>query len=251
MQKVAFIAIVLVFISGCSVLRREGKTTPEKEHTSEVSLKSIIEKNLTRGNFNIQKAEIQYIDEKSTVNLIASLKYQTGEEYLISLRSKSGIEIARMLITKDTILVNDRVNKKLYYGSSDYLQEKYGISTEAIPLLFGDLIVDDNKEVIIECKDGKSEINVSINSKKIKYSIDCDEKKVTGIDIEGDEDESLIEIKLDNFQYIENYVFPGIIELREVNGRSKIDIYIKKIEFKIENGIKFIPGANYEMVQIR
>lgn len=232
-------------------MRREKKTPAETESNREISINSIIEKNLTRNNFDIQKAEIQYIDNNNTVNLIASLKYRTSEEYIISIRSRTGIEIARIFVTNDTILVNDRVNRKLYYGSSDYLENKYGISAKALPILFGDLILGENREEIVECKGGKAEVSGRLNSKILKYQIDCDKKKISGLRIMDDKEESRIEGRLDNFQYFEDNLFPGTVELSEVTGKSEIRINIKKIGFNENESLKLIPGTNYEKVLIK
>ncbi len=251
MQKVTFIVIITFFISGCSIFRQESKVVPERESSLEVSGNSILEKNLTRDNFNIQKAEIQYIEEGTIVNLIASLKYRPYGNYLISLRSRSGIEIARIYITKDTIFVNDRINKKLYYGSSDYLEEKYGITADAIPLLFGDLIVGNNEQRTIECKGGRSEIKEYINSKNINYKVDCVKRKVTDINFESYTGVSKIEIKLRNFKDSEGKIFPEIIELIETDTKSEIRIRIRKIEFNNEEEIKFFPGTNYEKILVK
>ncbi len=251
MQKVIFVAIVTFFISGCSVFQRERKTIPERDSLSELSWNSIIEKNLTNNDFNIQKAEIQYIEEEKSINLVASLKYRKDEIYLVSLRSKAGIEIARIFLTQDTILVNDRINKKLYYGATDYLEEKYGISADAIPIIFGDLIVDGNKEINMECKGGTGIINGRINLKSINYRINCTKRKVSDINICSDTDERLIEIKLSNFKNIEDKIFPETIELIDADSKSEIKISIKKIEFNIEESLKFIPGTNYEKIPVR
>jgi hypothetical protein len=251
LQKIIFISIIGLFIAGCNVFQHERKVIPYKESTLEVSVNSIVANNLTKDNFNIQKAEIQYIEDGTTINLIASLKFRSDRNYLISLRSRSGIEIARIHITKDTILVNDRINKKLYYGSSDYLKEKYGITADVIPLVFGDLIIDANEEKIVECKEGISEITGNINSKNIGYIVDCNEKKVSDINFESYKGASRIKIKLRNFQNLEGKIFPEIIELTEAEDKSEIRIRVKKIEFNTEEEINFIPGTNYEKIMVK
>ena len=40
---------------------------------------------------------------------MATIKYELPDKYLISIRSKAGIEAARIFITKDTVLINDRI----------------------------------------------------------------------------------------------------------------------------------------------
>ena len=241
----------MLLVSGCSIFQHERKVVPERESLLEVSVNSIIENNLTKDNFNIQKAEIQYIEEGTAVNLIASLKYRSDGNYLIILRSRTGIEIARIYITKDTLIVNDRINKKLYCGSSDYLEEKYGITADAIPLLFGDLIIDNKIKKIVECKGDKGEIKGNINSKNINYRVDCRKKKVTDINVENSTGVSRIEIKLGNFQNLEEKIYPEFIDLIETNNISEIRIRIRKIEFKNEDEIKFIPGTNYEKILVK
>ena len=68
------------------------------------------------------------------------LKFEYPDKYLISIKSRTGIEGARIYISEDTILFNDRINKKMYYGSSLYLKRKYGLTTNFLPLIFGDIV---------------------------------------------------------------------------------------------------------------
>jgi hypothetical protein len=232
-------------------LKHETNVVTERESSLEVSWNEITERNLTKDNFNIQKADIKYIEGGTIVNLVASLKHRTDRNYLITLRLKSGIEIARLYITKDTILVNDRINKKLYYGSIAYLGRKYGITADAIPVLFGDMVVENNEERKFGCNEGKGEIKGSIYSNNITYKIDCNKKKVSDISFDSYPGVNKMNIKLSNFRYLEGKVYPENIELVETENKSEIKINILKIEFSCEDEIKFIPGTNYEKVHLK
>ena len=251
MQNVISITIIGILFSGCSVFRGERKSTPSWEYASELSVTDVIESNLTNYDFIIQKAEIQYIEEGTEVNLIASLKHRADNKFLVSLRTKSGIEIARIFISEDTLLINDRINKKLYYGSSGYLEEKYGISFLALPLIFGDIIISKPIQEKIFCKDGKGEIKAKIDTRNVSYLLNCTYRKVTNIKIENENKENHIEISLAEFKNMGANIYPGIIELTENVENSKVRIEIRKIEFNSVDNVNFLPGANYEKVLIK
>jgi len=149
------------------------------------------------------------------------------------------------------LLLNDRINKKLYCGSPEYLEEKYGISIDALPLVFGDLIMERHREEPVLCKEGESRIMAMIGSREVSFLLDCNEMKVTGISMKSENTENHIEIALGEFQSIGREIYPGIIEISESFGHSKIKIEIKKIEFNAIDNINFIPGVNYEKIVIR
>ena len=58
------------------------------------------------------------------------------DKFLISIKSHTGIEVARIFLTGDSIMINDRINKKLYYGSTSYLKNKYGLTTAVFPVIW-------------------------------------------------------------------------------------------------------------------
>jgi len=158
LQKVVTLLLAGLIFSGCTVYRGERKSTPAKDYAKELSFNDVIKFNLTNADFSIQKAEIQYIEKGTEVNIIASVRHKSDNKYLVSLRTRAGIEIARIFISEDTLLLNDRINKKIYCGSPEYLEEKYGISIEALPLVFGDLIMERHREEPVLCKEGESRI---------------------------------------------------------------------------------------------
>ena len=78
--------------------------------------------NITNNGFFIQKAEIEIVTGEGKEKYLASIKFEKPDKYLISVKSRTGIEGARIYISNDSILVNDRINKKLYSGNTFYLK---------------------------------------------------------------------------------------------------------------------------------
>jgi hypothetical protein len=228
------------------------KTTITNELSSVVSDDIVIKGNLTNQNFTIQKAEIEVNNEEKKISLLANIRYQKEGNYLISMRSRNGIEVVRIYLTKDTLLANDRINKKLYYGSTEYLTKKYGISISAIPVIFGDLINDEKDSLlIIDCSDDRVKINRFIEERKIYYVVDCKLGKIINAQYYSENNENGIEIIFSNFSGLERYNYPGTIKIKDLKGNTGIKIEIKKIEITDGETLKFIPGSNYEKILLK
>jgi hypothetical protein len=245
------ILFITIFLSGCFSLRRTGKIF-YKNGEGRVYYDTIIKLNITNRDFNIQKAEIELIKDDERQAFLANLKYRKGGNYLLSIRSKSGIEAARFYLTKDTILINDKIRRKIYYGSSSYLNEKYGITTSALPVLFGDYLSNtktDSSSLV--CTNGLVYRNERMLNKKICYTIDCQNKKVQNAKITDEDEDEVIIFSYDRFQSENNSLFPGKIEIEDNLKNFIVRITIEKIDFIRIESINFIPGNNYEKVLLK
>jgi hypothetical protein len=113
LQK-TLILFILIQIWGCTPGLFVSDNTGAKE---EDYLKNILDdirnNNITEENFFIEKADIDLTINNSTNRYLFSVKYEKPDKFLLSIKSRTGIEGARILITKDTLLVNDRIRKRL------------------------------------------------------------------------------------------------------------------------------------------
>ena len=146
MSRITLILFITLFISGCSSLKKSGKIFI-KGGEELIYKEDIIKLNISNNDFDIEKAEIEIVGNNNRQILLANLKYRKEGNYLISIRIAAGFEIARLYLTKDTILINDKIRRKIYTASPDWLNEKYGISVTALPVLFGDYISGKNIQI--------------------------------------------------------------------------------------------------------
>lgn len=253
MQKVTFIFFLVILTAGCSVIRTGGNRVRglSKETLALGLLESINKQNITKNNFFIQKAEILFSGKKGTDRFLASIKFENPDKYLISIKSKAGIEAARVFISEDTILINDRINRKIYYGSALYLKENYGITAAGLAILFGDYIDDnlyDSKEA--KCVDGKLRINGIVKGTLVKYVIDCKKRKSILVILENSMNKRGIEIQFNDFLKNKNVLTAGMIEIEDFQRMATIEIKIKKIESPWNGSIEFVPGNKYEIIQL-
>lgn len=253
MQKVIIILIVGIFVAGCSATRH---LSTKNEHDTNVPigvsiLGNVKSLNITNNNFFIQKAEIQVINENGKETFIGTIKFEKPDKYLISLKSKTGIEGARIYISKDSIFVNDRINKKMYSGSSFYLKKKFGLGQSFLPLIFGDIILNkDCEKGNQECIGNKMTVNCVEKGIMLNYEIDCRKGKAVSVSQVNNFVKNGIEINYDSFHIIGNECVPQKVEFKDNQYNITINIKVLKIELPWNGSINFIPGKGYELIEL-
>ena len=243
-----------MLLTECSVIRRGSRQKSEiLPGTGSGSLIETLERqNLTNKNFYIQKADIEVNSDNQNQKFSASIKYETSGVYLISLRSKTGIEAARVYLTKDTVLINDRINRKLFYGNPDVLGVKYGIPAEVVPLLVGDYIQEDKTSLQEKpCVDGQIEMDGSVGGIKIRYTVDCKKAKVITAVREGSLFNIITELTYRKFIKTGDILSPGKIHITDFKTMVNIDITIGKILYPWYGKIEFVPGNKYELIELK
>jgi hypothetical protein len=241
-------------MTGCSSVRKS--VSINKEQTEKFIIEDLsgnVKKfNISNNDFYIQKAEIEIYNKNEKQKLLGSIKYKQSGEYLLSIRLRNGIEAARFYLSKDSILINDKLNRRLYYGSTEYLEEKYGIAISFLPFLFGDFS-EENKILKMEekCIKGQIGIESHIKERNIQLVIDCELFKIRKLQIENTDKSAGINMDFEDFIKTENEVFPGSIRIEDFMSESVIKIFIKKIEIPWDGILEFTAGKNYETVRLK
>ncbi len=253
MRKIALISAIGLLTLSCSVTRRVNRETTATENrpTSGDVLESIKEQNITDSSFFIQKAEFEITTKEGSEKYIGTVKYQKPDIYLISLKTRTGIEGARIFISSDTILVNDRINKKIYFGKPYYLKKKYGLTLSCLPLIFGDLVTESNFSLDqVKCSGDKLKINCNVTGVILNYDVDCRKRKVILVNQTDNYGDQNLNIKFEKFFSIGSILLPGAIEIIDTQFDAKIKIRILKVEYPWNGTVKFIPGKNYELIEL-
>jgi hypothetical protein len=244
---------VVILISGCAVFKTN--TLSDNRLSDDVLdaqlFESIEKQNLTSNGFNVQKAEIVVKTKDRTEKLLGSIRFEYPDKYLISIKTKSGIEVARAYLNKDTVLVNDRINKKMYFDFTGQFKKKYGFSGNEISLIFGDFYTDKTKEAFkANCKNGIMELDANQKGAKINYVIDCRKAKLKKSLIMSSLNVPGLSLLYDNYIKYGSGLFPGDIIISDLKNDIVIEIKIKKLEAPWSGNIDFIPGKNYEILQL-
>lgn len=253
MQKISSILFLVVIISGCSVLKKgSDKYAGDSDNYLPVNnIQSTKSKNITANSFFIEKAEIEIVSPGLKEKFLGSIKFEKEGKYLISLKSLTGIEVARIFVSEDTLLANDRINRKLYYGYPDYFLRKYGIPEALLPVIFGDLVGDKiaGKDSS-ECIDGRLNQAYLIKGIRMLYVIDCKKNKIISAVPENSFRSESFRINYTKFTKRNELIFPVQIDITDTQRNTTIKIKIIKITSGLKDKIEFIPGNKYELIRL-
>jgi hypothetical protein len=244
---------VILLSCGCSVLRKDGMKNYNDQNgdVSKNIIQNVEKQNLTAKGFYIEKAEIEIINQEGSEKYLSSIKFESPDKYLISLKSRTGIEAARIYISRDTIFINDRINKKYFHGSPEYLNLKYGVSIFFIPVILGDFISDDStKGNNTDCAQGKRKFDGRIKGLRINYIVDCWKNKIVESGIENSLNRNSFLIDYSNFGKRGDIIIPLNIRVIDNNRNATISLKIEKILVPWDGAIEFSPGKNYESLQL-
>ena len=253
MRKVAIILLLGIFAGGCSVTRNRSKDSYSNlnDISSGNVLESVKNQNVTTSNVFIQKADIELLNQNGKQKFIGNIKFEYPDKYLISIKSRSGIEGVRIYITKDSIFVNDRINKKMYFGNSFYLNRKYGLNQSFLPLIFGDIVVDKSCNGSKDkCSGDQLKVNCVVKGVTLNYNIDCKRGKIIFVSQLNNSGSEGIKMKYEAFLNLGNIIIPGIIEIEDSQYNMTIKIKIVKVEYPWNGNVKFIPGKGYESIEL-
>jgi len=248
--KKLVIYLIIIAISGCSVFNKQSNFgIDDKDKTNTEFLRS---SNITNNSFYIQKAEVEVDTEVEKNSFLASVKFCKPDSFLISIRTKTGIEGVRIFMTKDTVLINDRINRKLYFGSGNDIKKKFGYSFKLLPVLFGAFVLNNDKlNEIKNCEEEVYKVSSKIEDYSLKYSIDCRSDRLTSLEIYSELETKPVLISFYETKKYEHVYYYSRVLLNDLKGFNSLKIRIKKIEAPYEEFIEFVPGKNYERVRIR
>jgi hypothetical protein len=250
LQKYTII-IISILVSGCSATSKLASKVADITSADVIYTDDIKEMNITNNDFTIIKAKINIETDGNRQKMIGTVKYKIPDNLLVSFRSQAGIEAARIYINTDTILINDRINKKLYHGSQSYLYNKYGISTKILPVIMGDYIREIYDNERISCRNNKGSIKEIVDKKEIIYEINCGKRKISRIKIFDSVSKEGIIMEFEKFRNVGDLYFAQNIKISDIENKTRITIDIEKIDKNVEGSIRFIPGKNYEDVLLR
>jgi hypothetical protein len=251
MRKITGVLIIILLSLSCSVQRRTSGSVmagPERE----ISVKILKNNNICTKDFFVRKAEIVIRGEGGKQKFLGTFKYKSKGELLLSLRTTTGIEIARIFVNTDSVFINDRINKKLLYGSTGNLTSKYGFGKTVLPVLFGDFIdAGIELEDEIRCSGNKALMDGWAGINRIRYEIDCRQTKVGKATLYEPDGKNNVDVIFSDFTVNESYMYARKILVEDNMKNWVIEIKINSIEILSGEDLEFIPGRNYERILLR
>jgi hypothetical protein len=252
LYKVIIISIVVLVISnGCAVSK---STEMEISSLSQINTQKTIQltekQNITNSSFFIERGRISTSGDGGRINLLFTMKYSLSGNYLISLKSTTGIEAFRVYLTEDTVLINDRMNQVTLYGNPFEFEKISGLPSALFKLIIGDFFISgENKEIPPDCLDNSMAINDYYKGLIVKSIIDCKLGKTKMVTLTSGTPNELINIFYSKYKP-DRYKIPGKIEVNDFRRKVKIVIKIEKYSVPWSDEMKFIPGNGYKLKRL-
>jgi hypothetical protein len=171
-------SVFLLFLFSCKAPKEVVKEKVKFEHLSTKELLEKLEVNEFKFETLSTKADITFIDEKET-SFKANLRIRKDSAIWMSITPALGIEMARILITKDSLMFMDRMHNKYFVGDFAFINKKFDVDMDynmLEALLVGNSIEFENDE----------KIRTSIDRKKDFYFIGTERKRKVKRDIKKD-----------------------------------------------------------------
>ena len=249
MYKVGLILLLFyIFSAGCAVRNIDlPEIAGETRVSSERILGQVAARNITNGGFFVQKGKISTSGEAGRINLLFTMKYVKPGNYLISLRSITGIEAFRVYISQDTVLINDRLNQEILYGKPADFERITGIHPDLLRISLGDIVFTGNEIVDVGgCSGGEIKLEGNYKGLLINTIVSCGVEKVKSAVLNrGIPDRTInIDYKKHRFDY---YRIPRRIEVNDYSRNVTIKVKIEKYLSPWVGDVEFIPGNGYSI----
>lgn len=240
------LATILLLISSCAGSRRVNSSVEnEGSKDAAIVLERTLERNLTNGGFFIHKGRISTSGESGRIGLFFTMKFIPPSNYLISIRSKTGMEAFRVYITNDTVLINDRLNKSVLYGNVSDFEKIAGLPAALLKVSIGDLFVVDFKLLPDEkCIDNEIKLSEYFMGLMVKSTVDCKSEKVKSVLLTTGVPDEFITIE---YKKARDDIFklPRKVEINDFRRKIRITLSLDKYTSPWIGEIEFIPGSGY------
>lgn len=143
------------------------------------------------------KSAVTITKEEKVTSFKANLRIRTDSAIWISITPIFGIEMARVLITEDSVKVLDRLNKEYFTGDFDYINNKFNLDLEFSmlqSLLVGNMVKFEKEENLRFARDKNLYYLGNLKKRKAK-KVEDNPQKITR------KSEELISIWIDPFSY--------------------------------------------------
>lgn len=253
MQKVIPVIILIIIIFQACAINRKTRARERTCNETAISKSDIVRKNVSLERFYIQKAVVTITGNQAESKFLATVKYNLPDSILISVRAKIGYEAARIFLTSDTIIIADRINRKLRVGNPKFLKSKYGIEPAMLFIFMGDYISGtENRDQTFKCIDCYSVSNLLLDGRNLSYRINCREGKISEATFEGDITSGNVLLKFADFTNFDGMIMPKIIDMKNDLSGISANIGIEKATGNYQGFVgRMKTGSSYDVIRIR
>jgi len=256
LKNLFLIIVVISCFSSCRTIRKVYKA-PLKEEGADYLFKKLSENELQFEYINA-KFNLHLQEDKKKTSFKGQIRIQKDSMIWVSFSPILGIEVARMLITNDSVKFINRMNKTFFEGDYEYLNEFFDTNLD-FNVLQGLIIGNDfnhyeiikfrafidNMQYRLSTAD-RNKLKKHIRKREIKPNVfiqniwlDPENFKITQISLKelGKENKKL-QMNYNEFIKINSQLFPKNINFN-LQADKKIDVSIDYSKIDVDEEVNF------------
>ena len=192
------------------------------------------------------------------------IKIIKGEEITITVKSGIGIETARILLTRDSVKIIDRMKKEVYCGGYEQMKKYFGLINSYIKA--EDLLINNNSMLIGELEEStenkydikKGEQNneliifkAGVEKRKKRFTIGMNNNCVIEY-MENNGEKEILKVEYLNWSNIGKMKFPKEIriEVYNMNGKNMAIIKYERVEIDKQINTKLKIPVGYKVINL-
>ncbi|NOZ34406.1 MAG: DUF4292 domain-containing protein [Chlorobi bacterium] len=260
-EKYIIIIFFLLNLFSCNIFRKNIKNTENRNETEILKIeKQVNEKSLYFKTFSAGFSG-KYTDNKNKIPLKGIIKINKDSFIWITIRPFLGIEVARILLTADSIKFINKINNQYFTEDYNYLKKLYGLNLnyQLIEALFTNHLISYpvNTELntyTVEKTDTFINLikKTSINGYKFIHTLKINKDYfLTENSLQTTNQTQQIKFMYNNFTQINEKQFPLniFINLKNIDKFGTINIAYKNIKINTKINAKFVIPKNYKRIR--
>ena len=244
-----FICTIALSISSCRVKKAASLPNQATEQVSEEELlkKSIVAKLFATGfdyHFLTAKAKVKVTREGKDFSLTFNIRSEKDKQIWISANAIGGIEVARVLMNKDSIRILDRFNKQYIVKDYQYLSELLKTPVDFYllqDLMFGEAPrgINYQESSLMQSESSYlfsgilNTINYNLNIRKEDYKT----QNIVLADFENKKRK--VEVNYGGFKIFEGYNFPYLISSVASSQKESLSLNLEYVKVEKVNNLEF------------
>jgi len=258
--RIAFLIIVLsLSFTACKSKKALVKTdTVDRKLAEQVDRIRKAEPIFATANVSKMSVAVEVGGRK--FNTSASCKIRTDSAIHISIQPFLGFEMFKVEINKDSMLVFDKVNKKLYPVPFAYFKTKFGLSvgfTDLQAMLSNRFFtVGSTEPNLLNCKQAESIDNQNVieykTAEMLQQILSNSMGRIEKQELKAVDSEYRMSVAYSDFIQIDKLVFPQVINIEATNTKRnvKFDFKIAKAIFDSQLSFTKIDPSKYTVADI-
>ena len=262
--NIIFICICLICtgLKGCKTTRNSIGLTYERnvEGVKESLKKNKIDVNTIW----IKKYNCEIIENWKRKEFYGDIKIIKGERIAITIKSGIGIETARILLTKDSVIIIDRIKREVYCGGYKRMEKYFGLidcykKAEDLLVSNNTMIIEELEQDIrneygIKSGENRNEIIIyetGMKKRLKRFTIGMDNNSIVEY-MEKNGEIEMMKVNYLSWNNVENLKFPKELQIEISKGSEKTIGIIKyeRVEFDRQINTKFYIPDGYKVINL-